>query len=81
MKTLCLAKNQLGFKFGASLIAQLIDAQSIAQEETMNAVVGSSAPDQPADEVIKFESLDHFAIEKIDLEYNKISMLVIRAVE
>ena len=81
LKTLCLAKNQLGFKFGASLIAQLIDAQSIAQEETMKAVVGSSAPDQPPDRVIKFESLDHFAVEKIDLEYNKISMLVIRAVE
>ena len=47
----------------------------------MNAVVGSSAPDQPADQVLRFESLDHFAIEKIDLEYNKISMLVVRAVE
>ena len=47
----------------------------------MKAVVGSSAPDQPPDRVIKFESLDHFAVEKIDLEYNKISMLVIRAVE
>ena len=47
----------------------------------MKAVVGSSGPDQPADSMIKFESLDHFAIEKIELEYNKISMLVIRAVE
>ena len=38
LKTLNLSKNQLGFKFGASLIAQLIDAQSIAQKETMEAV-------------------------------------------
>ena len=27
--------------------------------------------------IIKFESLDHFNIEKIDLEYNKLSFLVI----
>ena len=47
----------------------------------MNAVVGSSSPDQPTDQILRFESLDHFAIEKIDLEYNKISTLVIRAVE
>jgi len=30
---------------------------------------------------MKFESLDHFAIEKIELQYNKISFLVIQTVE
>lgn len=31
--------------------------------------------------LIKFESLDHFALESIDLQYNKISFLVIQTVE
>ena len=31
--------------------------------------------------MIKFESLDHFSVEKIDLEYNKLSFLVIQTVE
>ena len=31
--------------------------------------------------MMKFDSLDHFALDKLDLEYNKISILVVRAVE
>ena len=31
--------------------------------------------------MIRFESLDHFAVEQIDLEYNKLSYLVIQTVE
>ena len=46
----------------------------------MNVVVNSSAPDKSSDDIMRFESLNYFAIETIDLEYNKISMLVIRAV-
>ena len=38
LKSVNLNKNLLGFKFGSTLIAQLIDAQSNAQEETMNSV-------------------------------------------
>ena len=35
----------------------------------------------PQENMMKFDSLDHFMLDKIDLEYNKISILVIRAVE
>ena len=38
LKCVNLSKNLLGFKFGSTLIALLIDAQSMAQEETMNSV-------------------------------------------
>ena len=58
-------RNTLGFKFGASLIALLIDAQSVAQKETMKAVAKTGKGD--AASLIKFESLDHFALESIDL--------------
>ena len=38
LKSVNLSKNLLGFKFGSTLIALLIDAQSMAQDETMNSV-------------------------------------------
>ena len=48
----------------------------------MNAVAGQKkGPSSSKQSIIKFESLDHFAIEKIDLEYNKLSFLVIQTVE
>ena len=71
LKCVNLSKNLLGFKFGSTLIALLIDAQSMAQEETMNSVSQSHG------QVDKFDSLDHFSLKKIDVEYNKLSYLVI----
>ena len=32
-------------------------------------------------DMIRFESLDHFAVEQIDLEYNKLSYLVLQTVD
>ena len=71
LRAVNLSKNLLGFKFGSGLIAMLIDAQSNAQEETMQAVSKSNG------KLEKFDSLDHFSLKKIDLEYNKLSHLVI----
>ena len=31
--------------------------------------------------MLRFESLDHFVLEKIDLEYNKLSHLVVQTVD
>ena len=45
----------------------------------MKAVTKKSASGTP--QMIRFESLDHFNIEQIDLEYNKLSFLVIQTVE
>lgn len=41
----------------------------------------SNAASSADQQCIKLESLDHFALEKIDLEYNKLSHLVIQTVE
>ena len=75
LKVVNVSKNLLGFKFGSGLIAMLIDAQSNAQEETMQAVSKSNG------KLNKFDSLDHFSLKRIDLEYNKLSHLVIQTVE
>ena len=77
LKAIELRKNNLGFKFGSNLIALMIDAQAMAQEETINEVNQSKA----AGYTIKFTSMNHFSLRRIDLSYNKLSHLVIQTVE
>lgn len=55
--------------------------QAVSKSATTNNQNTGPAPTNSQQSLIKFESLDHFALEKIDLQYNKISFLVIQTVE
>ena len=56
-----------------------MDAVTNKKKSVPNA--NNAAGSTSQSDMIRFESLDHFAVEQIDLEYNKLSYLVLQTVD